>query len=490
MIKNQSFASQFRLLLKTVNMKNSTLAMTLQYDVSYISKWTSGKILPSEKNIDEIVSVLLDSVLGLCSEKELLLLRQEYAVSENQGLEVTIKEALLEAYYRQKEPIKINDNLKSLSNSYIPVSSTREVIQIMDLFSFEKEGNANIIVAIDIFALDGESRLLFAGMENSRCRLKRDYPNVKLSIIINLDLDELDDCIYNGIFLIHMLTSFSYVQTDVYLHTKSKEKIMYSLQDKRSVVTVLMNSNKCLSVNTQTELETVNRIYDELKFLIAQEYLAFRKTTMKQMLIEHEYLKSIISTKIRWLLGHMTELLMPSDLFREVCYSLDISNQEQEEMFNAHLVLQSIFELGNIQIMIYESAISSFVMSGELDFFNQKIILDPGQRVKILSYLSGLIGKAEFDNYKMIEGGFSNDFLYITNPCLFIAETLCYLRLENNMYKNNILIASNKTIQEFFENLYNGIWTNREDVVISNQKYICEKIEHYKKSAEMLANIK
>ena len=39
-------------LMAEAGIKNLTLSEVLQYDVSYISKWVTGRLLPSEKSID------------------------------------------------------------------------------------------------------------------------------------------------------------------------------------------------------------------------------------------------------------------------------------------------------------------------------------------------------------------------------------------------------------------------------------------------------
>ena len=41
----------FKILTDMTNTKLSTIAYVLDYDISYISKWNSGKKLPSSKNI-------------------------------------------------------------------------------------------------------------------------------------------------------------------------------------------------------------------------------------------------------------------------------------------------------------------------------------------------------------------------------------------------------------------------------------------------------
>ena len=48
-VEKNRFSELLEELLNTAEIKNANLAKSLQYDVSYISKWISGRMLPAEK---------------------------------------------------------------------------------------------------------------------------------------------------------------------------------------------------------------------------------------------------------------------------------------------------------------------------------------------------------------------------------------------------------------------------------------------------------
>ncbi len=87
----------------------------------------------------------------------------------------------------------------------------------------------------------------------------------------------------------------------------------------------------------------------------------------------------------------------------------------------------------DVFIMIYNSALTNFMLSGELDFFNKKIVLDAKERKKQLEHLKNLFLDHRDLHVKMVSGGFSDDFRYITNPCMFLSDTVNYLRLEKRL---------------------------------------------------------
>ena len=55
MTEKNRFSRLLDSLMADAELKNCVLANELQYDVSYISKWISGRMIPSEKSADKIL---------------------------------------------------------------------------------------------------------------------------------------------------------------------------------------------------------------------------------------------------------------------------------------------------------------------------------------------------------------------------------------------------------------------------------------------------
>ena len=55
MEEKNRFSSLLEQLMIIADVKNYTLASELQYDVSYISKWVSGRMLPAEKSSKKVL---------------------------------------------------------------------------------------------------------------------------------------------------------------------------------------------------------------------------------------------------------------------------------------------------------------------------------------------------------------------------------------------------------------------------------------------------
>ena len=209
------------------------------------------------------------------------------------------------------------------------------------------------------------------------------------------------------------------------------------------------------------------------------------------MLLNHEYMQLMISTDIKWLLGHITELLLPDELFSQLVEQLPEEwHGKREELERVHNFSSHILQTGPIQIMIYESAFTDFVISGELDFYNHKVLLTVEQRLMVLEYYLMIFQGEKKGSIQLIEGGFSTDFQYITNPCMFLSSSICYLRLENGCYNDNILVLNDKQIRDMFGKFYHTIWNHRQDIVLQSEEEVCSRIRQYIQSARLLADVK
>lgn len=56
-------------LMSVADLKNSVLAKAVQYDDSYISKWISGKLLPTEKNHEATLQAISTCVVDSLTER-------------------------------------------------------------------------------------------------------------------------------------------------------------------------------------------------------------------------------------------------------------------------------------------------------------------------------------------------------------------------------------------------------------------------------------
>ena len=88
------FSTLLEELISISGVKNSGLAKALQYDASYISKWVSGRLLPTEKTKKKILSGLSHEIVNQSTSEGLENLYANYQVSFPEELENVIYDNL------------------------------------------------------------------------------------------------------------------------------------------------------------------------------------------------------------------------------------------------------------------------------------------------------------------------------------------------------------------------------------------------------------
>ncbi len=488
--KNNQFGKTLEYLLLTSGVKNYTIAKALNYDVSYISKWISAAALPSRKNIERIISQTALVISEQGDQMSLTELGRQLGILDASNKELlvkTIKDRLTEAYFAASG---YSHDEKYINNAHLTALPEGQQPLLME-FSKEIDLNqqVNIAVMVDLFALERTAKLALAGIENHRFRLKEIKENIHLHMILNLD-NLKGNMVYDVVLLIHLLTHYS--MTDFHLsYSKGAEgKLIFAVEGEYAGITILSGRRQYLSTAATRDLVGVNSLYNGILMEQEPDQMMFFSTDMDDMLESHEYIRALLSRENKWLVGHMTEHLLAPEIFSKLSGKVWGSDEEiQKEAGRAYALTVNRDVQSSIELMIYDTALTNFLLSGKVDFFNHKVILSPKERKDQLVYLCRLLRENPDLKVKVITGGFSDDFKYITNPCMFLSETMDYLRLENGCYTGNLLLVKDKSVQLIFHDFFKEIWSHREDVVLSDREKILEKLEGLLSSADLLVGI-
>ncbi len=456
MVKNE-FGNKLQNLLIATGTKKSTLAKSVQYDLSYVSKWVSGKMLPSEKNIDRVI----EDITSCLMSGELSKLTALYGC-KSEDIAAIIHSELEESYLLCRPKIT-EDQVQA-------ICPTCEVVEELDHMILESD---DTLALIDILELPHESRLILAGIRDNRFCSKKQKGVYHM--IISADSNEP---VYDSIFLIHMLTGYSGINFKLYNDSAAKGKIVYCVSDSALSAMLLPGGQDCLAV---TKISDGIGIRQRLSSYLNQENLIFRMSTLQDMIHNMEYIQTMLSLNIRWVLGHITELLLPKPIYMELTATDDRDTTEYARLYELG---RNVIYKGSARIMIYESAIAALAMDGIVDFYNRPVKLTADQVLSCIQEYKEMI--TEGAQIKMIEEGFSDDFRYITNPCMFLSESISYLRLENKRYTDNIMILNDRSSRTLFRQFFETVWTDRQDVVVSNPEAMILILDKYKESVRIL----
>ncbi len=484
---NNYFGAKLGQLLVAADIKNLTVAQNLKYDVSYISKWISGKAVPSKKNIESIVNLVCSLLINNGSGEFKNRIKKEYNVDDDEQLRDAMKKDLLAAYH---ETVGDFDYSKYVNNASVMIRPEGQYPLLQDYAkSVDVTKPLDIAIMADFFSMDHMSKLLLAGIENHHFRVTRERSDIHLHFV--LDIEKLEGrSVYDVILFIHMLTNYSLLDFTLSQSKAANGKLMFSVKKHYAGISLLSDSGQFLCTVSSRDKDVGHSIYDNIIGHENSDQNLFSSVTLTSMLENHEYMQLLLEKNNGWLIGHMMEFFITKDLFDQLLdRAFPSDNAVRKEAERAYLIAQNVFRRKDVFVMIYNSALTNFMLSGELDFFNKKVILDAGERKTQLEHFKNLLEVHDELQIKMVSGGFSDDFRYITNPCIFLSDTINYLRLENNYYDKNILLIRDNKLREVFNTFYEKIWLDRQDVVVSERQLILDQLDNLISAAGLLCDV-
>lgn len=479
------FGRELERIMTVSGTKNYVIAEALKYDVSYISKWISGKSLPAKKNAEKVCSVIAASVMAEADSAAVAEMMKQYGVTEPGRLEYTICESLTGAYYVASGS---ESREKYLNNSTLMAGGAAGDVFLSDYAAgLDTSGPVDAVVMADLFSLDSVSKLRMAGIKNQRFSIEGIRKDIRLTYIV--DISSLrGDRIYDVILFIHLLTHFSRTSSRIFYSQEAQGKVLLAVKGEYAGISVLAG-NRVLCTTATSERNAVEKMYSLIEGEADPDRRLFFSPSMEELLISHEYLRAILSHDLKWLAGHITEQFLAPDVFLNMLERVWSDDEElKKEALTAYEVTRRAASKKGMRVMIYDTALTDFLLTGEIDFFNRRVVLSPEERREQLIYMKKMsCGVNDRIQVKMIKGGFSDDFKYITNPCFFLSESVELIRLNNGIHENNLLIVQDKQFEKIMHDFYEEIWNNRTDVVISDLEMIEEKMDNIIESADILA---
>ena len=470
---NNLFASHLEQLMIVSGVKNTLLAKELNYDTSYISKWITGKSIPSKKNIEKILLAISRILIKNATSSAKGELLERFNARNESELEDSICSFLRNSYYNQLREI---NEYNYINNASLNASSHGLFPLLTDYAdSLKEQTNLHISVMADLFSLEPMTKLVLAGIQNQRFALHAPRPDLKIDYIINTStLSEAS--VYDILLLIHMTTCFSLTDFNIYHHADAQGKLIISVDEEFCGITLLSETTPYLCTTSTRDKKSAHNIYENIQNYAEPDKRIFANTDMDNLLISHQYIQSLLSQNTRWLVGHMSEQFISPELFARLSLQF-FQGELLEESKRAYSLSANAIRTNQVQIMVYGLGLMHFALSGELDFFNHKVVLSPDEVRHELKHLQSLFQHIDTDHIRLINEGFSDDFNYITNPYICLSSSIGYLRLDNKQYTNNLLLVRDEFIQKMLDSFFSTIWNYHSDIVISNKETISQRLD-------------
>lgn len=478
MNEKNRFSKLLKHLMSAAEVKNYTLAQELQYDVSYISKWTGGQMIPSEKYASKILKGISECIVMRCSDEAAEGLMEEYRVDSREYLKQAVLDNL-EAEYSYVRELQ-----NSSGTDTTPAMQFRAELKLAQFVSkmrhpvLRRVSDLDIVGVFDILAMAREYQLQITEANNKHVPTGKWYQDVHYSMVIDVNKDRLDYA-HDMILLVDMLDRNRCIDFSLYGNTKASGKAVFVVGTDYMISGMLISKDLCVSVVTSENPENCKTMYRNMKGMCSQEDLLFRKTSMREVLLKHEYVHGLFALRQQWVVGHLTEHFLPEDLFEEITAQLDKGEEGTpplEELRSIHKIARNVVENFKINLLLYRTAFYNLVVDNELDFFNVKIKLTQKQIIRCLEHFIELCRDHSGLEIKMVPGRLISNMDYGTKHCVFLSDTISHIRLDGEY--NNMYVVNRRDMKEAFTKTFYEFWENRSDTLITDKQTIIANIEH------------
>ena len=454
--------------------KNYSLAMELGYDVSYISKWINSTMLPTAKNIKNISKLTADFIIKSSSEFSLNDISDYFEISTTENdnkseilkkeIEDKLNEAYLYSYNKNNKKILKKDDRKNNSIQTINPTFRKKYLDDEIMSFIEEAGLSDMIVLCNIFSLNRDDKVHLAGIrngENKKLSYHKELVKIKYLISFGCEND-IKNIIFDVMLFINMVTSRGRINAELYSCDFPSNTFMSAVKNK-CAHTAIYNDHKCITTITSTDDDVVEEMYHTLEEMIStQSRPMFKKKTPEEIIISQRYMNYIMDQELRWLVGAVTELFMPSDLFLEVGKSVFGDDEETLiKLKKVDAILQNATYNSNLNIIMYESVFRSYVSNGNMTFFNKSINLNLEQRHRHLSHIKKLLEEKKNINLKIIENSLLDDFKNEEKPSVYLSKNTSFLKESSNEDSENYLIVNDKKLDKILKMFFKKIWEER-----------------------------
>lgn len=491
MKQKNRFSNLLEHLMEVANVKNYVLANRLQYDVSYISKWISGRMLPSPKTEEAVLRGISQCVVEDGSEDGIGVLFSDYQVATKRDLQGAVYDHLMAEYIYVKDAQRDTGNTIAPKTLFFPKLTMPQYIARMHHPVLRRVKSLDIVALMDLMGMDREYRLQIASVDGGAAQDQWRYPDVHFSMIIDLTDPHLD-YVYDTLFLLNMLTNMSRIDFQLYSARQAYGRAVFTVKDEFAITGMLMQGYQCMAVTVSEDPANAGTMYRSIRSLCSRERLLVRQVSMEEMLLGNDYARSLISPNQRLMFGHMTEHFVPDDLFEELLPHLGEKNESAvgyDQLKWSHTLAKRRFEELPIRILFYEPAFSDFAVTGEVDFYNVKIRLPPKQRLRYIRNLSELLRNHENLSVKLVYGALISDFQYNANQCVFLTDGISYLSLDETVNRDSLRVVNHADMKNMLEKFFEKLWGYEREMVISDRDAIFEYIEHITQQIRMISHL-
>lgn len=351
-------------LIKFTDIKMSTIADSLGYDISYISKWCNRSKLPASR-----VSSTVNRSLAKTFSKEILNQNElnnfcsEFSVIVNEDQVETYIYTLLKDAFKESEKTSDNSNKKNTYTTRVLIYQT----ELSDFFTKELPNIMNsssepvdVLCTMDILSLIPN---LFADANNEP------QLNSPIHIKIGIHTDNLTSEDFLGLYL--FINRYHFISFDFYDNTGFGEQNLFIIKNKIAVICPIDLHGKITMAIIINDPEQVNTIYERTHPLFKINHLLIMATTAKEMMQTGYRSNFYAYGDFQMFMARGFEFLIPPTIVDSIIKSSYEQGFDQStEKFLRKLIVtwDDIFSKEKVDFFIFKSTLLKYLEDGELYF--------------------------------------------------------------------------------------------------------------------------
>ena len=458
------YRQAFKTLIDLTNTKLSTIAFSLGYDISYISKWNSGRKLPSSKNIYTINRKLSSLFAKVIIEEDKLedfftafkINNKDVLKSDpRKGLEVLIYKLLNEAYMDSNQELPMET-----------VSNTNFIFKNSSIDKDLREALEKIIgkkKKVDIWAtFDINSHFAQVLMQIGK-NLNKDVEFNLHLLCMKKNLDKLD--------ILKKITDNSGINIELY----EDPGIGYDIILIRETAYLILRQEEDFSLLTHgEELDTLF----EISSYIMELFKGLNKVialSQPEELAKSNYRKYFYSdNEFLFLSNYGFEFLLPNPIIDRIINEIDKDKDfKKKEVQGIKLLWEELFADAEINFLATRTGLLKYFETGEIFYCSLRAKLSTEEIQAHLNNIISVMKKNNNINFYIIKDNRPLQAMGLDKFNFFINE--------NNMFFKKINGDGDLTSTSIVTDIkiHNKIHRSLEEIMSSDfsQKYQVDDLE-------------
>lgn len=463
MNSNNRFSSLLKNLLLTANLKNTILAQELQYDVSYISKWLNGQILPAEKGLEKILHTISSCITRSLESEQKAQMYAKYTVNNDDDLEGAIYDNLLIEYNYVKE-LKADTGLEIAPQiAYFPELTLLQFVNKMRHPVLRNVQALNVVAMLDVINMEKNCQLIIADLQNAYSTSQRMlYPGVHFNMLLDLST-ALEKPIHNTTFIMNMIANFSNVKFNLYESKQARGKAIFAVDNGFIISGMLTDNNHCIAVTTSEDPQICNVMYNKLRSFCGKNNQLTSAMSMKEFISSSGYMRSILAEKHKWIICCLSEHFISESLFETLLDQISTDSIDEEfslELKKSYYLTRNILNETKTDAIIIDSTLQQFLVTGQIYFYHLKFHLTTEQRIEYLKNIRSILESNPNVNIRIFSRDTIMNFQFLGAPNIMIADSITHVRVSTEHSQNRIEVMNSTSIKLLLETTFNEIWNS------------------------------